>query len=74
MLFGLRANSFNCVGFCYDSNGVPVIGSLSLRMKPLCSPFLLAEPPLVRGQQPQPPKDLPPVPLPATIRSYYTVA
>ncbi|KOB78180.1 putative tuberous sclerosis 2 isoform 3 [Operophtera brumata] len=40
MLFGLRANSFNCVGFCYDVHGAPVSGAASLRMKPLCSPFL----------------------------------
>ncbi|KAJ0176953.1 hypothetical protein K1T71_006962 [Dendrolimus kikuchii] len=61
MLFGLRANAFNCVGFCYDENGSPVSGATAVRLKPRCSPFLLADPPAVRGQQhhhPQP-KDLP---------------
>lgn len=63
MLFGLRANAFNCVGFCYDASGAPVSGAASLRMRPLCSPFLLAEPCAVRGQlhPPTQPKDLPPV-------------
>lgn len=63
MLFGLRANAFNCVGFCYDASGAAVHGAAAMRLKPLCSPFLLVEPPVVRGQQPQPPqpKDLPPV-------------
>ncbi|XP_068632224.1 tuberin isoform X2 [Battus philenor] len=62
MLFGLRANAFNCVGFCYDASGSAVYGAAALRLKPLCSPFLLVEPPVVRGQQPQhvQPKDLPP--------------
>ncbi|XP_013168999.1 PREDICTED: tuberin [Papilio xuthus] len=66
MLFGLRVNAFNCVGFCYEASGAVVWGAAAagpgaLRLQPLCSPFLLAEPPAVRGQQPQPlqPKDLP---------------
>lgn len=63
MLFGLRANAFNCVGFCYDASGNPVSGAATLRMRPICSPFLWAEPPAVRGQchPPTQPKDLPPV-------------
>ncbi|PZC72537.1 hypothetical protein B5X24_HaOG211061 [Helicoverpa armigera] len=62
MLFGLRANQFNCVGFCYDASGAAVHGAAALRLKPVCSPFLMAEPPAQRGHQHQPPqpKDLPP--------------
>ncbi|XP_047024239.1 tuberin isoform X4 [Helicoverpa zea] len=63
MLFGLRANQFNCVGFCYDASGAAVHGAAALRLKPVCSPFLMAEPPAQRGHQHQPlqPKDLPPL-------------
>ncbi|CAG4992292.1 unnamed protein product [Colias eurytheme] len=62
MLFGLRANASNCVGFCYDSRGACVWGAAALRVRPTCSPFLLAEPPLPRGAAaPPPPRaDLPP--------------
>ncbi|XP_046959991.1 tuberin isoform X8 [Vanessa cardui] len=61
MLFALRANAFNCVGFCYEG-GAAVYGAAALRLRPLCSPFLLAEPPAPRGHQPagQQGKELPP--------------
>ncbi|XP_050345803.1 tuberin isoform X7 [Nymphalis io] len=62
MLFALRANAFNCVGFCYEG-GTAVYGAAALRLRPLCSPFLLAEPPAPRGHQPAAAaqaKDLPP--------------
>lgn len=63
MIFGLRANAFNCVGFCYDEKDAPVFGAAAVRLKPVCSPFLVVEPPAVRGQTPAPQqtKDLPPV-------------
>ncbi|XP_063361788.1 tuberin [Cydia amplana] len=54
MIFGLRANMFNSVGFCYDSAGSPVYGPAALRIKPLCSPSLLAEPLAARGHHPPP--------------------
>ncbi|XP_061712821.1 tuberin [Cydia pomonella] len=54
MIFGLRANAFNSVGFCYDSAGSPVYGAAALRIKPLCSPSLLAEPLAARGHHPPP--------------------
>ncbi|XP_072932345.1 tuberin [Epargyreus clarus] len=60
MLFGLRANAFNCVGFCYDASGQAVCGPAALRLRPVCSPFLLVEPPSARAHQPQPLKDVPP--------------
>ncbi|XP_075973057.1 tuberin-like isoform X2 [Anticarsia gemmatalis] len=60
MLFGLRANQFNCVGFCYDASGAFVSGAAALRLRPVCSPFLLAEPPAQRQHPPPPPKDAPP--------------
>lgn len=60
MLFGLRANALNYVGFCYVG-GAPVHGAAALRLRPLCSPLLLAEPPAPRGAPPPPAKDLPPV-------------
>ncbi|CAG5031361.1 unnamed protein product [Parnassius apollo] len=63
MLFGLRANAFNCVGFCYEgAGGAAGGGGGASRARPVCSPFLLVEPPAVRGQTPQPlqQKDLPP--------------
>ncbi|CAH2106854.1 unnamed protein product [Euphydryas editha] len=62
MLFGLRANAFNCVGFCYDESGAVVHGAAALRLRPLCSPLLLAEPPAPRGAAPPAPpaRDLPP--------------
>ncbi|KAJ8727807.1 hypothetical protein PYW08_016192 [Mythimna loreyi] len=62
MLFGLRANQFNCVGFCYDSSGAMVYGAAGMRLKPICSPFLMAEPPAQRGHPHTTlqPKDLPP--------------
>ncbi|XP_034830671.1 tuberin isoform X1 [Maniola hyperantus] len=59
MLFGLRANSLNCVGFCYE-NKQPVHGLAAARARPICSPFLLAEPPAPRGTQPATQKELPP--------------
>ncbi|KAI5634859.1 tuberin domain-containing protein [Phthorimaea operculella] len=61
MVFGLRANAFNCVGFCYDEQGKPVYGPNSARLKPLCSPFLMVEPVQARGQvSTAPPRDAPP--------------
>ncbi|XP_063533671.1 uncharacterized protein LOC134743970 [Cydia strobilella] len=54
MIFGLRANLFNSVGFCYDGAGSPVYGTAALRIKPLCSPSLLAEPLAARGHHPPP--------------------
>ncbi|XP_063381192.1 tuberin [Cydia fagiglandana] len=54
MIFGLRANAFNSVGFCYDSAGNPVYGTAALRIKPMCSPSLLAEPLAARGHHPPP--------------------
>lgn len=59
MLFGLRANQFNCVGFCYDASGAPLYGVAALRVRPVCSPYLLTEPPAQRAHQPQPPRDIP---------------
>lgn len=49
MIFGLRANRLNCVGFCYDERGAAVHGAASLRLRPVCSPFLLAEGPPPAG-------------------------
>ncbi|KAI8435494.1 hypothetical protein MSG28_003791 [Choristoneura fumiferana] len=60
MIFGLRANAFNYVGFCYDASGAPVYGAAALRLRPLCAPALLAEPLVARGQHAPPAKDAPP--------------
>ncbi|CAK1546878.1 unnamed protein product [Leptosia nina] len=60
MLFGLRANPFNCVGFCYDASGKPVWGAEAVRVKPTCSPFLLAEPAAARAQPTPAPREPPP--------------
>lgn len=64
MIFGLRANAYNYVGFCYDAAGAPVSGAAALRLRPLCSPALMAEPLVARGQHAPPAKDAPPVPRP----------
>ncbi|KAL4702381.1 hypothetical protein ACJJTC_005105 [Scirpophaga incertulas] len=44
LIFSLRANSFNCLGFCYDASGAVVSGEGAARLRPLCSPLLLCEP------------------------------
>ncbi|XP_050670637.1 tuberin [Leptidea sinapis] len=59
MLFALRANPLNCVGFCYEESGAVVWGAAAARLRPTCSPLLLVEPPAARNQAP-PPRDLPP--------------
>ncbi|CAH0719708.1 unnamed protein product, partial [Brenthis ino] len=53
MLFALRANEFNMVGFCYEqaaggAGGGAVYGAAALRLRPRCSPLLLAEAPAPR--------------------------
>ncbi|KAM3956957.1 LOW QUALITY PROTEIN: TSC complex subunit tuberin [Aphomia sociella] len=45
MLFGLRANASNNVGFCYDASGAMCSGAAAARLRPLCSPYLSVEPP-----------------------------
>lgn len=55
MIFGLRANRLNCVGFCYDERGAAVYGAAALRLRPVCSPFLLAEGPPAAGARAPPP-------------------
>ncbi|XP_037293673.1 tuberin isoform X2 [Manduca sexta] len=62
LVFGLRVNALNCVGFCYDAHGAPVAGAGAgagaARLKPVWSPFLVAEALAVRGQAPAP-RELP---------------
>lgn len=60
MLFALRANEFNCVGFCYDAAGCAVSGAGALRLRARCSPLLLVEPPAPRAAPPPGPRELPP--------------
>ncbi|CAF4953558.1 unnamed protein product [Pieris macdunnoughi] len=55
MLFALRTNSFHWVGFCYDAAGAAVWGPTALRLRPVCSPYLVAEPPAARGAPPREP-------------------
>lgn len=63
MIFGLRANAFNCVGFCSDgaaaapggAAGGATSGAAGGRARLVCSPYLTVEPPSARGAPPPPP-------------------
>ncbi|XP_041978118.1 tuberin isoform X2 [Aricia agestis] len=66
MIFGLRANASNCVGFVYDAAGAAVLGAGggggggAAGRAPLCSALLLAEPPAPRAARPAAAREPPP--------------